>query len=94
VRKNVRNKKKNTDDSRESITAVRTGNAAGNEGPYIFLAKGKKMECKSLGPNALREKGAPAGSRVIMAPSAYMNDKTWLEVAPYLSDGIRDIPVV
>lgn len=79
---------KNTDDSRESITAVRIGNAAGNEGPYIFLAKGKKMECKSLQPNVLREKGAPGGSRVIMTPSAYMNDVAWLEMAPYLADGI------
>jgi hypothetical protein len=92
--KEMKKQEKNTDNSRESITAVHTGNAAGNEGPYIFLAKGKKMECKSLRPNALREKGALAGSRVIMTPSAYTNDEAWMEMAPYLADGIQDMPVV
>ena len=33
-----------TDDCRASITSVRCGMASGEEGPYIFLAKGKKLK--------------------------------------------------
>jgi hypothetical protein len=34
----------NSSDSRDSITIVRIGSAAGTEGPCIFLAKGKSLK--------------------------------------------------
>jgi hypothetical protein len=38
-----RKTEKITDDSRQSITSVRVGMASGEEGPYIFLAKGQEI---------------------------------------------------
>jgi hypothetical protein len=79
------------DDNRDSITIVRVGNAAGGAGPQIYLASGKKMECKAL--RDLPKRGAPAHSKVIMTPSAYMTDDAWSEIAPLLAKGIRCMPV-
>ncbi len=36
------------EDNRDLITIVQVGNAAGNSGPLIFLAAGKKLENKAL----------------------------------------------
>ena len=45
-----------------SISIVRVGNAAGNSGPLIFHADGKKLESKAL--NNLDRKGHLSGSTV------------------------------
>jgi len=66
---------KNREDSRESITIVRTGSAGGNSGPWIFLGKGVKMDCPTV--KYLPKRGAPTGSVVIMTPNAYMMDEAW-----------------
>jgi hypothetical protein len=34
------------------------------------------------------------GSKVIMSPSAYMTDETWMTVVPFLSKGIRKMPII
>ncbi len=39
---------KNTADSRQSITVVHLGSAAGVEGPRIYLAKGKELTVTSM----------------------------------------------
>jgi hypothetical protein len=83
---------KNVDDNRDSITIVRVGNAAGNNGPLIFLATGKKLENRAL--RNLDRKGHPAGSKVVMTPSAYMTDEAWKELVPTLCKGIRAMPVI
>ncbi len=43
-----RKHEKNTSDSRQRITIVRVGSAAGVEGPRIFLAKGVELTAESL----------------------------------------------
>jgi hypothetical protein len=45
------------------------------------------MECKAL--SNLEAIGAPPHSRVILTPSAYMTDETWIECAPHIAKGIR-----
>ena len=66
---------KNTSDSRQSITIVRVGSAAGVEGPRIFLAKGVDLTAESmLKKNFARIHKAPIGSFVEMTPNAYMTN--------------------
>ena len=85
------------DDCRSSITSLRSGNAAGNQGPFIFLAKGKKNDChQSLNPRSLENDQCmpTAGSYVVMCDNAYMTDVVWLEVVPKLCAGIRAMPII
>ena len=56
---------KTTGDSRTSITVVRCGNAAGQDGPMIFLLGGKRKPC-GLTDEFLGKCGAPQGSTIIM----------------------------
>jgi hypothetical protein len=85
---------KNMDDARDSITIIRIGSSAGKSGPWIFLLKGKKkLERRSL-MDLPRDYGAPPGSFVIMTPNAYLNDETWIEIAPRLAKGIRSMEVI
>ena len=82
--------KKNTSDSRQSITIVRVGSAAGVEGPRIFLAKGVDLTAESmLKKHFARIHKAPIGSFVEMTPNAYMTNKVWMKIVPHLCDGIR-----
>ena len=81
---------KNTSDSRQSITIVRVGSAAGVEGPRIFLAKGVELTAESLlKKNFARIHKAPIGSFVEMTPNAYMTNEVWIKITPHLCDGIR-----
>mgnify|MGYP001031646604 CR=1 FL=1 len=82
---------KNSADSRDSITIVRVGNAAGSNGPLIFLAKGKSMDVPAL--KNLEKLGAPKCSTIVMTPNAYMTDEAWATVAVSLCKGIREMEV-
>jgi hypothetical protein len=84
---------KNNADCRDSITIIRMGSAAGQTGPWIFLLKGKRLDIDKL-KNLEEQYGAPPGSIVIMTPSAYLNDETWLKIAPLIAKGIRSMPVI
>ena len=55
---------KNSDDNRDSITIVRIGNAAGESGPQIYLARGKTLPLSKL--QNLPRLGAPKGSKAEM----------------------------
>ena len=83
---------KNTDDSRASITSLRIGLASGAQGPFTFLAKGVRVDRKSI--STLLKEQCPKGSQVIMSPSAYMTDDTWLKLVPGFAKGIRELEVV
>ena len=77
---------KNTSDSRQSITIVRVGSAAGMEGPHIFLAKGMELTAESmLKKNFARIHKAPIGSFVEMTPNVYMTNEVWMKIVPHLS---------
>ena len=80
---------KNTDDSRASITSLRIGLASGSQGPFTFLAKGTRMDRKSI--TKLLKERCPPGSQVVMSPSAYMSDDTWLKLVPIFAKGIREM---
>ena len=56
---------KNCSDLRLSVTVVRVGCAGGDDGPVIFLLKGKKKN-KILSDRWLLSQGLPVGSTVIM----------------------------
>ena len=85
----------NRDDCRCSITSLCSGNAAGNQGPFIFLAKGKRNECHHSLRYLDRDPGTfTPGSYVAMSKNAYMTDAVWLEVVPKLCIGIRQMPVI
>ncbi|KAL9190571.1 hypothetical protein ACHAXT_000277 [Thalassiosira profunda] len=70
-----RKQEKNMADCRDSITTVRVGSAANGE---TFA-------------NFCKHHTAPAGSCVLMTPSAYMTDETWREGATKLCQGIRQM---
>jgi len=83
---------KNTDDSRASIASLRIGMTSGNQGPFAFLAKGSRMDRPSI--TKLLKEQCPAGSQVVMSPSACMTDKAHLALAPQFALGIRSMKVI
>jgi hypothetical protein len=85
-----------TDDCRSSITSVRVGFASGDEGPYIFLAKGQEIQRASLKGDLSKSSvvDAPVGSCVVMSPNAYMTDEVYLKLVTPLCHGIRQMPVI
>ena len=83
----------NKDDNRGSITIVRSGVAAGYEGPRFFLTKGEKVEHATL-KDMPKKHGAPPGSEVVPTPNAYMTDDAWNKIAPAFAKGLRQLPIV
>ena len=85
---------KNTSDSRVSITAVRCGNAAGTNGPVVFLAYEQNVS-RTFSKRCLEKNyGLPKGSTVLMNSSAYMDDATWILCVKAMAAGIRAMPVI
>ena len=89
----VKRHEKNMDDNRESVTIIHAGVAGGAGGPRICLAKGKRLESKSL-RNFDKNYKYPPFSRVVMTPSAYVTDEVWRELAENFCKGIGAMPVV
>lgn len=88
---------KNLADNRFSITCVRIGSSAGENGPVIFLTEGQGDN--SVNRNFTKERltsvyGLPEGSRVLCNSSGYMDDITWIEVVKEVAAGIRKMPVI
>ena len=82
-----------TGNSRTSATIYRVGSTAGATGPTGFLPPGKQR--KAGYTDAFLEKhGAPPGSMVVMTPTGYMTEDAWLEMAPKMAAGIRQVKVV
>ena len=71
--------KKISDDYREYIKIVQTGFASGQQGAYLFIAKGKNLDRYKF-KNLHKDFKAPEGSEVVMTPNAFMNDEAWLEI--------------
>ena len=76
------------DDFRKSITTVRTGFTSGQQGAYLFLAKGKNMDTYKY-QNLHKYFKAPEGYEVVRTPNAFMNNEAWLEIIPKLCKSIR-----
>ena len=72
---------KRLDDSRLSLMLIRIGNAAENEGLWIFLCKINSKPNKSLSDLALvSQHGAPVGSHCHPTLNAYFTDDACLEI--------------
>ena len=81
-------------DSHVSITAVRCGNAAGANGPVVFLASGQNVN-RTFSNYRLKEiYGLPEGSTVLCNSSAYIDDATWKLCVKAMAPGIRAMPVI
>ena len=82
-----------TGQDRTSITLYRVGSSASATGPTVFLPPGQR--CKAGWTDEfLIKHGAPKGSTIIMTPTGYMNEDAWVEMAPAMADGIRQMPVI
>jgi hypothetical protein len=81
------------DDNRASITTLRVGMASGDQGPFIFLITGKKVEREKM-KDLCKYFKCPPGSIVLPSPNAFMTNDVFLQLAPYLAAGIRAMPVV
>ena len=82
-----------TGQDRTSATVYRCGSTAGATGPTAFLPPGKK--CRVGYTNEFLIKfGAPKGSLIVMTPTGYMTEDAWLEMAPTIAAGLRQMPVV
>ena len=75
-------------DSRCSITVVRTGTMAGTTGPTYFLLKGTKCK-KNFNDDYLVRHGMQPGSAIIMTKNAYMTDEAWLQLSKKIVEGYR-----
>ena len=88
---------KSTQNSRVSITVVECGNAAGCDGPSMYLMQGQiPGNLKGLFGNSswLEKSGAPPRSFVVPTPTAYMTDDAWDAAAEPLASGIRGMSVI
>ena len=83
----------NTDDSRVSITAFRTGTAGGTNGPTGFAMKGERMKA-GYTQDFLLKFGAAVGSIFVMTPSAFMTEKAWGDMMDSILPGIRQMPFI
>jgi len=83
-----RKQEKETDDSRVSITSLRCGNAAGNQGPTFILMKGKHKKF-GFTDQFLENNGAAPGSTILMTPNAFMTDEAFDSMAHNLATGTR-----
>ncbi len=80
-------------DSRCSISVIRTGTVAGTTGPTMFLLKGAKCR-KHFNEDYLLRYGMAPGSKVIMTENAYMTDEAWLEASKSIVDGYCQLPYI
>jgi hypothetical protein len=80
-------------DSRVSITIVRTAATGGATGPTHFLTAGAKVKA-GYTPNWLQRHGAAPGSGIVATPTAFMTEAALLEIAEERAKGIRAMPVI
>ena len=79
--------------SRVSITLYRSGSAAGCDGPTGFLPPGVRRKT-GYDEAFLIKHGAALGSTLVMTPTGYMTEEAWVEIAPSIAAGIRQMPVI
>lgn len=76
------------DDSRKTITVMRSGNAHGNQGPSALVLAGKKNP-SFLSDGFIKRHGGPPGTCVVMTENAFMTDEAWLKAVPNIAEGVR-----
>ena len=78
---------------RTGTTIYRAGSSAGATAPTSCLPPGQRRRA-GYTDEFLIKHGAPTGSMIVMTPTGYMTEEAWLEMAPGMSDGIRQMPVI
>jgi hypothetical protein len=76
--------------ARESATALRTGSAAGQRGPSVYVLKGVDTQNSFITTKWLEEHGAPKGSIYTENAKAYMTNETFDDIIERLCRGIRE----
>ena len=77
-------------DSRVSITLVRTGSAGGSTDPTDFLLKGENATVIIL-IVFLEDRGLAPGSTVIMTENSFMTNVAWAQCTKRLIKGYRSV---
>ena len=77
--KGVRKHEKKAGDFRGSCTMLRTGTPPGDNGPTVFVMKGKKRKA-GVTDRYLLDEGCLVGSTVAMTENAFMTDAAWEEI--------------
>ena len=80
-------------DSRVSVTAVRTGSSNGVTGTTIFALKGQRRH-GLFTDECLRSKRCALGSTIIMTDKAFMTNKSWAACTENLMIGYPNSEVV
>jgi hypothetical protein len=73
-----------------SVTTYVVGNAAGTDGPAMFLPPGKAIK-PGFTEKFLEKNGAPSGSCIVMTANGYMTEAAWVEGSPKIAGGMRKI---
>ena len=89
IRKKQENKR---EENKDLVTIDRVGIAAGNIGPLILLASGNKLDSKAI--KNLYRKGHPPVSTLIMTPSDYLDNVSWIHRVTIIFKGIHTISVI
>ncbi|KAL7528028.1 LOW QUALITY PROTEIN: hypothetical protein ACHAXR_004391, partial [Thalassiosira sp. AJA248-18] len=84
---------KKVSDCRASATMCRTGTAGGNNGPTVFVMKGKKRR-DGYDEKFLMDEGCAVGSSFEMTENAFMTEEAWLSMTPKLVEGYRNLPYI
>ena len=86
---------KNMNDYWGSVDIIRICSAGGVEGLIIFLFAGKYKSCIP-GPlcDDLSKRGLPAGSCVVVSPTAYLTDDVWMKCVPHICEGIQKMDII
>ena len=79
--------------SRVSTTVYRVGSPSGATGPTGFLPPGLRRQT-GFTDDFLVKHGAAPGSTIVMTPTGYMTEDAWVEMAPSMATGIRQMPVI
>ncbi|KAL3914710.1 MAG: hypothetical protein SGPRY_007531 [Prymnesium sp.] len=81
-----------TANSRVSTTLYHLGSAAGATGPTAFLPPGVRLK-QGYSEAFLVKHGAAPGSTIAMTPTGYMCEEAWVQIAPKMAKGIREVNV-
>ena len=74
----------------DSITMFRTGNAAGDTGPTIFLTKGKRVR-SGLTNDFLLKYGTKPGLKIMANKKCFYGNRNMVKMTPELLEGYRKI---
>ena len=70
------------------MTMIRSGFASNDSGPTFFMPPGKTRK-PEFSDEFLVRHGAAKYSTILMTPTGYLTDETWVVIVPLLAKGLR-----